>query len=102
MRGILYREKMYVAVSAMIDTDGVATPLSITWEDGRTYNIDRILNRRQATSLKVGGRGVRYLVRIGGRDTFLFFENPRWFVERKIYDTSTQDVDSYGTGFTDC
>ncbi|MEG0324465.1 MAG: hypothetical protein RR619_10745, partial [Raoultibacter sp.] len=70
MKGILYREKQYVTVAASIDPDGVVTPMSITWEDGRSYHIDRILNRRQASSLKVGGSGLRYLVRIGGRDTF--------------------------------
>ncbi|MEG0376295.1 MAG: hypothetical protein RR672_11750 [Raoultibacter sp.] len=84
MKGIESRRKRYVTVSARFDEEGVVTPLSVTWEDGRTFEIDRILDRRQATSLKVGGNGVRYLVRILNSDTFLYYENPRWFVEEKI------------------
>ena len=70
-------------VLARIDEDGCITPVSITWEDGRTFPIDRVLDRRQAASLKVGGTGMRYLVRIGQTTTYLFHEDPRWFVEEK-------------------
>lgn len=83
VQGIAYRRKHYVEVLARIDEEGVVTPVSITWDDGRTFEIDRVLDARQATSLKVGGTGMRYLVRIGGATTYLFYENPRWFVEEK-------------------
>jgi hypothetical protein len=59
-------------------------PTAIVWEDGRTFEIDRVLETRQATSLKVGGNGIRYQIRIMGRDTYLFYEAPRWFVEEKV------------------
>ena len=75
--------KMLQTELARIDEDGAVTPVSITWEDGRTFEIDRVLDRRQAASLKVGGTGTRYLVRIGQATTYLFYENPRWFVEEK-------------------
>lgn len=77
------RRKRYVQVQARFDEDGSLTPLSITWEDGRRFEIDRILDKRQAASLKVGGTGIRYLVRIGNNKTFLYYEGPRWFVEEK-------------------
>ena len=83
VQGIESRRKHYVEVLARIDEEGVVTPVSITWDDGRTFEIDRILDMRQATSLKVGGTGMRYLVRIGHATTYLFYENPRWFVEEK-------------------
>ncbi len=88
VQGIAQRRKHYVEVVARTDEDGRVSPLSVTWEDGRVFEIDRIMDVRQAASLKVGGTGVRYLVRIGQRTTYLFFENPRWFVEEIIPDVS--------------
>ena len=86
VQGIESRRKRYVEVLASFDEDGSITPLSITWEDGRTFEIDQILDRRRAASLKVGGTGMRYLIRIGNATTYLFHENPRWYVEEKIRD----------------
>lgn len=83
VRGIENREKKYVKVVSATDEDGLVTPLSIEWEDGRVYEIDRVLDRRHAASLKVGGTGMRYLVRIGHATTYLFHEEARWFVEAK-------------------
>ena len=84
VQGIESRRKHYVQVLARIDEDGCVTPLSVTWGDGRTFEIDRVLDARQAASLKVGGTGMRYLVRIGQATTYLFYEDPRWFVEEKV------------------
>ncbi len=75
--------KVYVEVTARFDTEGKITPVSLLWEDGTRYEIDRVLDVRRAASLKAGGMGIRYTVRIGGRDSYLFYEEPRWFVEAK-------------------
>ena len=75
--------KVYVRVRADFDRDGNITPLSVEWEDGRVYDIDRVLDVRRCVSLKAGGMGMRYTVRIGRRQTCLFYEDPAWFVERK-------------------
>ena len=83
VQGIESRKKRYVEVVARFDENGDITPISITREDGRTFEIDRVLDRRHAASLKVGGTGMRYLVRIGHATTYLFHENPRWYVEEK-------------------
>ena len=88
VQGIDSREKRYVKVTSVTDEDGFITPVSVTWEDGRVYEIDQILDRRQAASLKVGGTGMRYLVRIGHATTYLFHEGPRWYVEAKIPDSA--------------
>ena len=85
VQGIDSREKRYVKVTSATDEDGRITPLSVEWEDGRVYEIDRILDRRHAASLKVGGTGMRYLVRIGHATTYLFHEDPRWYVEAKVF-----------------
>lgn len=73
-----------MTVTSRTDEDGGMVPLSITWEDGCVYEIDRVLDARHAASLKVGGNGLRYLVRIGRSETFLYYEGPRWFVEEKV------------------
>ena len=75
--------KVYVEVTAKFDTEGNITPLSVTWEDGMVYEIDRILDRRRAASLKAGGIGMRYTCRILGQRSYLYYEDPRWFVEGK-------------------
>ena len=76
--------KVYVEVTAKFDTEGNITPLSVTWEDGMVYEIDRILDRRRAASLKAGGIGMRYTCRILGQRSYLYYEEPRWFVEGRI------------------
>lgn len=76
-------QKVYVEVTAHFDTIGNVKPLSIVWENGKIFDIDRVLDTRRAASTKVGGVGLRYRVRILGKETYLFYENPRWFVESK-------------------
>ena len=76
--------KVYVEVTARFDVEGNITPLSVTWEDGTVYEIDRILDKRRAASLKAVGIGMRYTCRISGRQSYLYYEEPRWFVEGKI------------------
>lgn len=46
--------KVYVLVSAVFDADGTLIPISLTWEDGTVYAIDRVLDIRQAPALKAG------------------------------------------------
>ena len=84
--------KVYVAVKADFNEDGIMLPREITWENGTKYAIDRVLDIRQAAAMKAGGQGDRYTVRINGSQSYLFFERStnqtgnnlgRWFVERK-------------------
>ena len=76
--------KAYVTVGAVFSAEGNLTPKYIIWEDGRKFEIDRIIDVRRAASLKAGGAGIRYTIRIGGTETFLFLEDTRWFVERRV------------------
>jgi len=78
------RKKIYVRVNADHLPNGTARPNSITFENGRTYEIDRVIYACRAASTRVGGTGMRYTVRILGQETFLFDEeNGKWFVEGK-------------------
>ena len=86
MRGIANREKKYVEVISATRTEGKVTPLTIVWETGVHYHIDKVLDARQAHSLKTGGTGMRYTVRVGGQTTYLWYDTYRgkWFVEAKV------------------
>ena len=84
--------KVYVAVKADFAADGTMFPRIITWEDGEKYEIDRILDIRQAAAMKAGGQGDRYTIMVRGQQSYLFFERStnmtgnnigRWFVERR-------------------
>ena len=75
--------KVYVAVKAQFLPDGKLMPLSVTWEDGREFEIDRVVDFCRRASMKAGGCGIRYTVEIGSRMTYLFLEDDKWFVERR-------------------
>jgi tRNA G26 N,N-dimethylase Trm1 len=78
------RRKVYVTVNAEHKPDGSCCPKTIRMADEAEYEIDKILQVCPAASA-VGGRGVRYTVRIGQSKTHLFDEqNGRWFVEAKF------------------
>ena len=54
------------------------------WEDGRRFDIDRVVHVERAASRKAGGVGLRYTVMIGGKRHHLYYEdNFKWFVEAK-------------------
>ena len=73
--------KVYVEVAAVFSPEGQILPRRIRWEDGTVYTVDRVVDIRRAAALKAGGCGLRYTVRIGGRQTYLFLDEDRWFVE---------------------
>ena len=75
--------KQYVEVDVKFLEDGTKIPLCIKWTDGATFVIDKVLDVKSRASLKVGGFGERYLVRISGKETYLFYEFDKWFVEKK-------------------
>ena len=83
-------QRVYVEMLARYGKDGTMTPAAIKWEDGETYEIDRVLDVRRAAS-EAGSMGIRYTVRILGKERRIFFEDtysetgkPRWFVESEI------------------
>ncbi len=73
--------KTFVKITAEHDENGQVRPLVMTWPDGRKFEIDRILDVRQAASLKGGGVGMRYTCRICGKQVNLFDDEGRWFIE---------------------
>ena len=64
--------KINLEVIAAFDLDGNVHPKAIIWEDGRVFDIDRVLDVRRAASLKAGGLGIRYICRIGVKTVKLY------------------------------
>lgn len=75
--------KQYVSVTATFDPDGNILPLKINWDDGRTFDIDRITDIRYCACLKAGGAGIRYTCRIKQSEKYLFLEDNRWFINNE-------------------
>lgn len=75
--------KVYVKVEVLFYPDGRLEPVAFWWENARRYSIDRVLDVCRAASLKAGGVGIRYTCVVRGHQTFLFFEEDRWFMERR-------------------
>lgn len=82
-------KKVYIDVLAAFDPDGRIVPVQFRWTDGRKYQIDKVIDIRPAPSLKAGGQGDRYTVRLLGQERYMFLEHDpdltsnrlRWFVE---------------------
>ena len=82
-----YENKVYFGVIETRHKEGRLMPLALVWENGIRYGIDKVLDVRQAASLKEGGAGMRYKIRVRDRETYLFLEEnksgAKWFMERK-------------------
>lgn len=78
-------EKVYVAVYLKINTEGIMKPVSIEWTDGARYDIDKVIDERNAPPKHTGGVLTRkYKVIIKGREKIIYLDKQsnRWFVER--------------------
>lgn len=75
------REKRYVPVVVRFDAEGQLRPLEIEFDEEHKYTVDRVLDICRAACQTVGGVGVRYTVRVQGKERYLWLEKDRWFVE---------------------
>ena len=73
--------KTFVTVTAVHDAEGKTKPLALVWTNGKQYEIDRVTDVRQAPSLRGGGLGMRYTVKVRGKEVYLFEDEGRGFVE---------------------
>lgn len=75
--------RYYISVLAAFDESGKIKPLRLKLPDERKCDIDEILEIHEAPGIKEGGRGTRYVCRVGENEKVinLFYENPRWFIE---------------------
>ena len=68
--------KKYVEVVSRTDTGGNTRPMTVIREDGHRYEIQSVLGAAQAANPIGGGMGMRFT-------TYVYFENPKWFVDAK-------------------
>ena len=73
--------KIYVSVRADHLLNGRIRPLMFRAKDGPVVRIDRILDEREAPSLKAGGQGMRYTCRVGEKQLYLFHDDVYWSIE---------------------
>ena len=76
--------KVYVRVIAEIDEQGSICPKSLTWEDGRQFIIDKVTAIQRACAAKTGGTAIRYSINVEGKQTYLYEDDGKWFVESRI------------------
>ena len=70
-----------ISVIAIMNDSGQVVPLSIIWNDGRKFDIDRVYDIRKKASTKGGGMGLRYTCEISGKRKFLWLDGYVWFIE---------------------
>ena len=75
--------KVYVDVTEIRTKSGYIRPVSFVWENGLEYQIDRVIDACPGHSLKAGGYGIRYTVEIQGKERYMFFEENKWFMEKR-------------------
>lgn len=69
---------MTVAISSL-----VVLTLKLHYDRIKLYEVDRLKQVCRAASLKVGGCGMRYTIVVCGKETYIFEEDGKWFVEAK-------------------
>lgn len=76
--------KKYVSVIVEFGCDGNKVPKKIILND-QEFIVDKVLDVKNSASLKVGGIGERFKIKIGSIITNLFYEREveKWFVELK-------------------
>lgn len=75
-------KKTFVDVILRQDKTGKTHPLSLVFDDV-SYQITRVKDVRRAASTKVGGTGIRYTIEVLGKESYLYEDEGRWFVEGK-------------------
>lgn len=70
-----------VDMIAHMTKNGLPIPLTLIWEDGRKFEIEKVLNTQKCASLKGGGMGIRFKVLIEAREKFIWLDEYVWFVE---------------------
>ena len=74
------RYKRYIDVELLQQKDGNIIPLSLVWNDGKKYSIDKVICKEKRIS-SVGGCGMRFTCLIQGKMRYLYLEKDKWFIE---------------------
>ena len=77
--------KAPVDVLVRHSASGKQKPTAILFDDGKTYEIEKITDCFVARAAKIGGEmAMRYTIQIQGQKTYLFEKDGIFFVEAKV------------------
>lgn len=71
-------KKISVEVEAVNQLDGMLIPKSVLWEDGRCFEISRVLYYSDSPTGEY--EGIRYTVIIGSAEKYIYRVNHKWYV----------------------
>ena len=71
--------KTIVKVECHINESGAVVPKSITWHDGRKWDIARVVH--SCASYDGEFEGIRYTVLIGSAEKYLYRLGSQWYVD---------------------
>ena len=71
-------EKVYVSIESITYADGYIVPLKIFWNDGRTWDIKRVIH--MAESVNDEFEGIRYTILIGSAVKNIYRLGSSWYV----------------------
>ncbi len=71
-------KKVYVQVDSEHLENGGTVPLTISWPDGRVWNIDRVIH--SCVSPDGEYDGIRYTVIIGTAERYIYRAGHTWYV----------------------
>ena len=72
-------QKYYVTVEHIEDTDGIIIPTRILWNDGRRWEIKKVLHTCISSHNEF--EGIRYTIKIGRAEKYLYRDGQRWYVD---------------------
>ena len=75
----------YVTMYIEVLPEGQVVPLSILWKDGRKFTVEQIINIKNNSPVRSGGRATKYTLIIQGQTCDFFGENGKWFVETRAF-----------------
>ena len=70
--------KTFVNVECRHDVNGIVTPVTVAWADGRKWNISRVIHT--CSSADGEFEGIRYTVVIGCALRYIYRLNNKWYV----------------------
>lgn len=71
-------EKVYVSVESITYAAGSIVPLKIFWDDGRTWNIKRVIHMAEPVNNEF--EGIRYTILIGSAVKNIYRLGSSWYV----------------------
>jgi len=77
------RRKQYVEVLATHYIDGGVRPRTIIFADGKTFEIEEVKGSVRAKTGRAGEIVLRYHIVIRGKETYLYCDCGRYFVEMR-------------------